>query len=166
MKSLSRAIVVALTLLGCVGCDQVSKAAARTFLVSGTLHSYLADSFRLQLVENPGSFLSLGAALPQPIRFWLFTAVVGLLLLGLLGAAIFAKRLDRPRAVALALIAGGGVSNLIDRLLNDGRVTDFLNVGVGAARTGIFNVADMLILGGALALVFANRFWPEAKERR
>ena len=153
--------MVALTLFSCVGCDQVSKAAARSFLSSGTVHSYLGDAFRLQLTENPGSFLSLGAALPQHLRFLLFTAVVGLLLLAILGAAIFAKRLDRPRAVALALIAGGGVSNLIDRLWNDGRVTDFLNVGIGAVRTGIFNVADMLILGGALALVFANRIWPE-----
>ena len=166
MQSLSRAAVVALTLFSCVGCDQVSKAAARSLLLSGTLHSFLGDAFRLQLTENPGSFLSLGAALPQPVRFWLFTAVVGLLLLGILGAALFAKRLDRPRAMALALIAGGGVSNLIDRLWNDGRVTDFLNVGVGTVRTGIFNVADMLILGGALALVFAHRLWPEAKNPR
>ncbi len=166
MKSLSRAVVVALTLFCCVGCDQASKAAARSFLSSGTLHSYLADSLRLQLTENPGSFLSLGAALPQQVRFWLFTAVVGLLLLGILGAALFAKRLDRPRAMSLALIAGGGVSNLIDRLWNDGRVTDFLNVGIGAVRTGVFNLADMLILSGALALLFANRIWPEAKEPR
>jgi signal peptidase II len=163
MKSLSRAVLVAFTLFGCVGCDQASKAAARSLLSSGTLHSFLADCFRLQLTENPGSFLSLGAALPQHVRFLLFTAVVGMLLLGILGAAFFAKRLDRPRAVALALIAGGGVSNLIDRLWNDGRVTDFLNVGIGAVRTGIFNVADMLILGGALALVFAHRIWPEEK---
>jgi signal peptidase II len=159
-------MVVSLTLLGCVGCDQVSKAAARTFLSPGTLHSFLADTLRLQRVENPGSFLSLGAALPQAIRFWIFTAVVGLLLLGLVAAALYAKRLDRPRAVALALIAGGGLSNLIDRLLNGGGVTDFLNVGVGAVRTGIFNVADMLILGGALALVFAHRFWPAVEQTR
>ena len=158
--------MVALTLFSCVGCDQVSKAAARSLLSSGALHSYLADSFRLQLTENPGSFLSLGAALPQQVRFWLFTAIVGLLLLALLGAALFSRRLDRPRAVALALIAGGGLSNLIDRLWNDGRVTDFLNVGIGAVRTGIFNVADMLILSGALALLFANRIWPQTQEPR
>ena len=158
--------MVALTLFSCVGCDQVSKAAARSLLSSGALHSYLADSFRLQLTENPGSFLSLGAALPQQVRFWLFTAIVGLLLLALLGAALFSRRLDRPRAVALALIAGGGLSNLIDRLWNDGRVTDFLNVGIGAVRTGIFNVADMLILSGALALLFANRIWPQMQEPR
>ncbi|HXC20398.1 MAG TPA: signal peptidase II, partial [Steroidobacteraceae bacterium] len=57
------------------------------------------------------------------------------------------------RFIALALIAGGGISNLIDRLLYGGRVTDFLNVGIGSLRTGIFNVADMAILAGALLLI-------------
>jgi signal peptidase II len=163
MQSLSRAIAVALTLCGCVGCDQASKAAARTFLRPSEMHAFLADLLRLQRVENPGSFLSLGAGLPQAARFWLFTAAVGLLLIGLVGAALYAKRLDTPRAVALALIAGGGCSNFIDRLLNDGRVTDFLNIGVGFVRTGIFNLADMLILGGALLLVFAPGFSAAAK---
>jgi signal peptidase II len=56
------------------------------------------------------------------------------------------------RFVALAFIAGGGISNLIDRLIYGGLVTDFLNVGIGPFRTGIFNVADMAILAGALLL--------------
>jgi signal peptidase II len=123
-------------------------------LHSGITESLLADSLRLQLTENPGSFLSLGASLPQQLRFALFTAVVAALLIGLVCAALFARRLSTARFVALALIAGGGISNLIDRLLYDGRVTDFLNVGIGSLRTGIFNIADMAILGGALLMIF------------
>jgi signal peptidase II len=46
---------------------------------------------------------------------------------------------------------------LIDRLLYHGRVTDFLNVGIGSLRTGIFNLADMAILAGALLLVLKMR---------
>jgi signal peptidase II len=42
---------------------------------------------------------------------------------------------------------------LIDRLLYDGRVTDFLNVGIGSLRTGIFNMADTAILAGALLMI-------------
>jgi signal peptidase II len=57
----------------------------------------------------------------------------------------------------LALVAGGGISNLIDRLLYNGRVTDFLNVGIGGVRTGIFNVADMAIMAGALLLLLNMR---------
>jgi signal peptidase II len=153
MRSIPRFIVVILTLCCCVGCDQVSKSAARSMLHSGVTESLFADSLRLQLMENPGSFLSLGASLPQQLRFTLFTAAVAVLLIGLACAAFFARRLSTARFVALALVAGGGISNLIDRLLYDGRVTDFLNVGIGSLRTGIFNLADMAILTGALLLI-------------
>jgi signal peptidase II len=157
MRSIPRFIVVMLTLSCCVGCDQVSKSAARTMLHSGVTESLFSDSLRLQLTENPGSFLSLGASLPEHLRFTLFTAAVAVILVGLVCAALFARRLSTARFVALALVAGGGISNLIDRLLYDGRVTDFLNVGIGSLRTGIFNLADMAILAGALLLVLRMR---------
>ena len=157
MRSIPRFLVVMLTLCCCVGCDQVSKSAARTMLHSGVTESLFSDSLRLQLTENPGSFLSLGASLPEHLRFTLFTAAVAVILVGLVCAALFARRLSTSRFVALALLAGGGISNLIDRLLYDGRVTDFLNVGIGALRTGIFNLADMAILAGALLLVVRTR---------
>jgi signal peptidase II len=71
-------------------------------------------------------------------------------------AALFAGRLGFWRCIALALVAGGGISNLIDRLIYAGRVTDFLNVGIGAFRSGIFNLADMAILLGALLLILKS----------
>jgi signal peptidase II len=160
VRSIPRFIVVLLTLSCCVGCDQVSKSAARSLLHAGVTESLFADSLRLQLTENPGSFLSLGASLPEQMRFSLFTGAVAIILIGLVCAALFARRLNTARFVALALVAGGGISNLIDRLLYDGRVTDFLNVGIGALRTGIFNLADMAILAGALLLMLNMRDAP------
>jgi signal peptidase II len=157
MRSSPRFIVVMLTLFCCVGCDQVSKSAARSMLHTGVTESLFSDSLRLQLTENPGSFLSLGASLPEHLRFSLFTAAVAVILVSLVCAALFARRLSSARFIALALIAGGGIGNLIDRLLHDGRVTDFLNVGIGSLRTGIFNLADMAILAGALLLVVGFR---------
>jgi len=157
MRSLTRVTVVLLTLLGCVGCDQASKSVARTFLNPERTESLLHDVLRLQLTENPGAFLSLGASLSEHFRFVLLTAAPGALLVGLVLAALFAKRLNHWRAGALALIAGGGASNLLDRLLDAGRVTDFLNVGIGPLRTGIFNMADMAILGGAMLLTLSHR---------
>jgi signal peptidase II len=154
MRTIPRFIIVMVTLCCCVGCDQVSKSAARALLASGVTESLFADSLRLQLVENPGSFLSLGASLPEQLRFTLFTAATAVLLIGLVCAALFARRLGPARFIALALIAGGGISNLIDRLFYGGLVTDFLNVGIGSFRTGIFNIADMAILAGALLLIF------------
>jgi signal peptidase II len=152
MRMIPRFGVVTLTMFGCVGCDQVSKSAARAFLEAGVTQSLLADSLRLQLVENPGSFLSLGASLPESVRFALLTAAVAVLLMGLVGAALFSSRLGPKGFIGLALVAGGGIGNLIDRLIHDGRVTDFLNIGIGPLRTGIFNLADIAILAGALLL--------------
>ena len=52
----------------------------------------------------------------------------------------------------MAFFVAGGGSNLVDRALH-GAVVDFLNVGIGPLRTGIFNVADMAIMLGAALLV-------------
>jgi signal peptidase II len=161
MRSIPRFLVVMVTLCCCVGCDQVSKSAARALLASGVTESLFADSLRLQLVQNPGAFLSLGGSLPEQMRFTLFTAAATVLLIGLVCVALFARRLRPARFIPLALVAGGGISNLIDRLVFDGRVTDFLNVGIGSFRTGIFNVADMAILAGALLLIL-RRYAPAA----
>jgi signal peptidase II len=162
MRSISRFFVVMITLCCCVGCDQVSKSAARSLLASGATESLFADSLRLQLVQNPGAFLSLGGSLPEQLRFTLFTAAAAVLLIGLVCASLFARRLRPARVIPLALVAGGGISNLIDRLVFDGRVTDFLNVGIGSFRTGIFNVADMAILAGALLLILRRYAPPPA----
>jgi signal peptidase II len=49
----------------------------------------------------------------------------------------------------------GGVSNWVDRLVQ-GSVVDFLNVGIGPVRTGVFNVADMAIMLGAVLIAFGG----------
>src|SRR6201996_3096395 len=107
MRSIPRFLVVMLTLCCCVGCDQVSKTAARSLLHTGVTESLFADSLRLQLMENPGSFLSLGASLPELLRFTLFSAAGAVLLIGLFCASLFARRLSTTRFVALSLVAGG-----------------------------------------------------------
>jgi signal peptidase II len=54
----------------------------------------------------------------------------------------------------LALFVTGGASNWIDRLAQ-GSVVDFLSVGVGPVRTGVFNVADVAIMLGAGVIAIA-----------
>jgi signal peptidase II len=66
--------------------------------------------------------------------------------------------------IALAFVVGGGIGNLLSRLLNEGRVIDFINIGFGPLRTGTFNVADMAIMAGVGALVYFSLFEGERKE--
>ena len=71
--------------------------------------------------------------------------------------------------VASALVIGGGIGNLIDRIYNGGYVVDFMNMGINhiisfIPRTGIFNVADIWIMLGAALLLFAPDFKDKEKE--
>jgi len=155
-RSSARAALPALSVMaGVIVLDQLTKAAARAWLAPGVRHSWLGDVFRLELVRNPGAFLSLGAGLPPGVRSAIFTWGVGAVVVGAAWVALFRAH-SRAAAVGAALVAGGGLGNLWDRLAAGGLVVDFMNLGLGRLRTGIFNVADLAIVGGAVVLVF----WP------
>ena len=148
-----------------VGVDQLTKVWAIDNLKGQPGQSYLGDLIRIQYAENPGAFLSLGANLSHDSRFWLLSVTVGLFLLGCLGYLIWNRKLHPIATAGLTLIGGGGISNLIDRLFRaQGRVIDFMNMGIGSLRTGIFNVADMVILLGVALLVFWNPAGPTDSE--
>ena len=147
-------LALTLAVLLTIGCDRVTKHAATTFLSGLPSRSYLADTVRLGYVENTGTFLSLGAELPSAVRTGLFTVGTGLLLCMLVFIAI-RHSWDRLSTLGLALFAAGGASNWIDRVTR-GSVVDFLNVGVGSLRTGVFNVADVAIMLGACAIAIAT----------
>ena len=150
--SLSLALLAAV--LSTIGCDRLTKHVASTTLPEGQVHSYLADTVRLVYVENPGGFLSLGADVPGVWRIGLFTFVTGTILLGPAAAAARLRLRGWP-LIGVSLLVAGGASNWIDRVVR-GSVVDFLNVGVGPLRTGVFNVADMAIMIGAAVLVLAT----------
>ena len=154
MPRLSRILLVLLTLTLCVGCDQAAKTLAQSHLSRTGVVSLAGDTLRLQYAENKGAFLSLGSTLPPAWRTLIFIAgtagIVGLLLVYLL----FGAATSRLTLVALSLICGGGLSNLLDRILRDGAVVDFLNLGVAGLRTGIFNPADVAITLGMLLLLY------------
>jgi signal peptidase II len=112
---------------------------------------------RLVYQENHGAMLSLGADLPPSIRFLFFTVLVALLLGGLL-FAILLKRTVRPSdALAAAFVVGGGVGNVIDRLLYHGAVIDYVTIGFEWLRTGVFNLADASIVVGAFLFLLGRR---------
>ena len=153
MTQLPKTLPIIVITLSCVAIDQVSKFVAKQYLDPGDLYSFASDTFRLQYAENSGAFLGLGATLPDPWRHLIFTVLVGVFLLWLLVYLLRSTELTSLATVCLSLVCAGGLSNLIDRIAYDGRVVDFLNVGIGPLRTGIFNVADMAITFGALLML-------------
>jgi signal peptidase II len=133
--------------------------------------SFLGDTFRLQLAHNPGAFLGLGASLPETWRVGVLSICVAGMLVALLGYTLFSKSVTSSAIFAFALLLSGGVGNLIDRLMYDGYVIDFINIGIGPLRTGIFNVADIAVTAGVLILLVdslheknkASNYYPSKK---
>lgn len=147
-------LVLVVAVLGTIGCDRVTKHVATTTLAGMPSRSYLAGTVWLGYVENRGGFLSLGASLPSSVRAVIFTGATGLMLVAMTVLAI-RHRWRGWHAIGLALFVAGGASNWIDRVVR-GSVVDFLNVGIGPVRTGIFNVADVAIMFGAIIVVFVE----------
>src|SRR4051812_39298405 len=145
--------------------DQLTKLLAIQHLRFVPAQSFLGNTFRLEYSENPGAFLSLGSALPDSVRFWLLSVGVAVALLGLFVYVAFYSNTQIKQTLGMVLLISGGLSNLLDRMFRQsGRVIDFLNMGIGDLRTGIFNVADMLImLGVGLTILWGNQEKPRAK---
>ncbi len=135
------------------GCDHAVKHAAREMLGDGGVHAFVSGVVRFQLAYNNGGFLTLGARLTPALRelFFLFAAPLGVALLA--ATAFRSAARSRAALAGLALLCGGGLANWLDRVLHAGFVTDFVSLGIGALRTGIFNVADVAILAGAALLL-------------
>ncbi len=134
--------------------DQISKCIARSVLVSSREISFLFGLMKFSLVENHGGFLGIVSDLPAGLRFFFLNICVALLLfVSLFYLLWFSGKNSRTR-IPLAFITGGGLSNLLDRLIGDGGVTDFMIVGTGYLQTGIFNLADVFILSGSFVLGF------------
>ena len=147
--------LLVLCLLGTtVGCDRVTKHLATTELAGAHSQSFFYDTVRLQYAENTGAFLSLGANLPDPIRTWLLTVGVAVLLIVVAVLAI-KHGWEGTSLAGATLMWAGGLSNLIDRATH-GHVVDFINLGIGSLRTGIFNIADVAVSLGAVLVVFGD----------
>ena len=137
-----------------IACDQGTKIAARKTLQGKGTVRVIRDTFVLRYVENEGAFLSFGARWPRWARYVFLIVGPGLLVCGLAVYILIARSLRRIHLAAYCCIIGGGLSNLIDRLLYGGRVSDFMNLGIGNLRTGIFNFADLSVLLGVVLLLF------------
>lgn len=166
MINVRRGVLLCLLLAGTAGCDRVTKHLAVTTLAGAPDQSFLGDTLRLQYHENPGAFLAFGATWSPSTRVAIFQ-FGNALFLGIAGFLASRYRWSRAANCGLILFLAGGLSNLADRLAI-GSVIDFLNVGIGPIRTGIFNVADVAIMAGTAMVLWEvlRRQAPAAPEAR
>lgn len=168
MNMKNKVLIILLIIASCITLDQITKNIAQDELRFSAPKSYLGGFFVLKYAENTGAMLGFGSNFPAEVRFWFLTVLVGLLLLVLLAYLFWNKSLTKMQTIALALISGGGISNFIDRVVNNGSVVDFMHMdtGYGWLKTGIFNFADVEIMVGlGIMIVFGEwRQKPEKKE--
>ncbi len=145
----SRGFLIALAVLAA---DQGTKTLALAGLSAVDPVRVLGDYLRLVLRFNEGAAFSLSWGGP-----WVLV-ILSMLAAVFVTAALFRWRDKRPVETAcLGLVLGGALGNLLDRLLRDGRVIDFIDAGLGSRRWPTFNVADIAISCGAVLLVLTHR---------
>jgi signal peptidase II len=140
--------------------DMATKLAAETWLPRYMGVSIIGEFFQLRLVYNPGA--AFGIHVAEHSR-WVFMTLSTAALFILASMLKTTMPGDKVRLYSLALIFAGAAGNLIDRVRSARGVVDFLDVGIGALRWPTFNVADIAVSCGAIALVIS--MWREDTQR-
>ncbi|MEO8450954.1 MAG: signal peptidase II [Gemmatimonadota bacterium] len=140
--------------------DVVTKRIAEGRLRSFPPDQVIGDWLQLRLVYNQGA--AFGLNLGEYSR-WIFLAIA----VAAVGFVVRMARQSEPgdllRQIAAALVVGGAAGNAIDRIRSTAGVVDFIDVGIGPTRWPTFNVADIGVSCGAVALAIS--FWLEDSRR-
>lgn len=153
MRRKNQLILTLITLTINYSLDRITKLLAINYLEGKGTISFFYHTIVLQYAENTGAFLSTGSDWPDIVKYTILVIIPILACLYGLYYCAF-KLADKKLIIVIVSIIGGGLGNLIDRLINNFRVVDFLNFGIGPLRTGILNVADMSVTFGILFLIF------------
>lgn len=156
MINYKKIFLISFSLVCLIGCDVGTKKYAEHELKGSADKSYLGGLLQFVYVENTGGMLSIGDDLPDDVRFMIFQVFTGLILLGLLIYTLIKRDLTKFQLFFLILILSGGLGNFIDRVLNQGRVIDFVFIQLFGFRTGIFNLADVYVTFGIALLLGAS----------
>ena len=140
--------------------DFLTKLGAEARLLHSAGLPVIGEWVQLRLVYNPGAAFGLNVG---PYSRWIFLVIAVVAVLVLNRMSSDGQPGDRFRQLALGAVCGGAFGNLVDRLRNPQGVVDFLDVGVGSMRWPTFNVADMAVSCGAVAL--AVSLWREDARR-
>ncbi len=135
--------------LGIVVLDQATKFFTKSYMILGHSKNLLGNFVRYTYIENTG--MAFGIHVGNHLFFTAFSILASLVIL----IYLFKARNDQPMVrISLALILGGAIGNLIDRIFF-GAVVDFIDVGFGSLRWYVFNVADAAVSIGMIFLITA-----------
>lgn len=135
-----------------VALDQITKAIISAALPVHGSASIIRGLIDLTHVQNTGAAFGLLNAAEFPFKTSILALVAALALVGI---ALYSARLaphQKIARLALALVLGGAVGNLIDRLRH-GYVVDFVDVYWGEHHFWAFNVADSAITIGVVLMM-------------
>ena len=135
--------------------DQLTKAWILDNFALYESREVIPGFFNLVYVTNKGAAFSMLANVDSAWRHYFFLGIGSVALIGLTVASWKLRRAHNFYPVSLALIAGGAVGNLIDRI-RFGSVVDFLDFFVGGYHWPAFNVADSAICIGAGLFIVVN----------
>ncbi len=127
--------------------DQLTKQLVKAHFHLTESIMIIGDFFRFTYIENPG--MAFGLRIAGPLFFTVFSAIACIVIFYFLYRLRAEPLLPR---LALALVLGGAIGNLIDRALY-GKVIDFLDFGFGMTRWPIFNIADVAVSIGMVLLI-------------
>lgn len=138
------------------GIDQLIKGWATAELLPVGSMPLIPKVIELRYVLNDGMAFSMLSG-----QRWLLIAVTGVVLVAVMGM-LLVRRMSRLERVAWVLVAGGGIGNLIDRVLN-GVVVDYFNLLF--MRFAVFNFADVCVCVGVglLILTLLMELYQEGK---
>jgi signal peptidase II len=143
-------IIPAITVVLAFAADMVTKNLALKHLGFYSRFDYLGGFLRFDLTYNQGGVFGIMQGYKN---FFLIVSIIVLLIM--VAYYFYEKHMPGLFRIAMALIIGGAAGNIFDRLI-PGRpgVVDFISVGVdGVYRWPTFNIADSVIIAGALLLV-------------
>lgn len=148
----SRARLALLVVAAVLALDVATKLWVVQNMVLHESISVFGDVVRLTYTHNPGA--AFGINIGEHSR--VFFLVLSILALGVLTTIYRATpNSDRLRLLAVALVGAGAIGNIVDRLRYERGVVDFLDVGIGAHRWWVFNVADSAVTVGAVLLLIS-----------
>jgi signal peptidase II len=126
-------------------------------------HDIIGDFLRFTLAYNPGGAMSLSLG-PQSRWWFSLLAIATLLILAYMYKQTSPD--DRLQISSIALICGGAVGNLIDRIRSARGVVDFIDIGIGTHRFWTFNIADVGVTLGTATLTWILCVRASRDERR